>query len=39
PRIRCSNETIKRFKRRIRQLTRGHDREAIDMKLARLDRY
>jgi group II intron reverse transcriptase/maturase len=39
PRIRCSTETVKRFKRRIRQLTRGHDREAIEVKLARLDRY
>ncbi|MCG5501969.1 group II intron reverse transcriptase/maturase [Ectothiorhodospira lacustris] len=39
PRIRCSTETVKRFKRRVRQLTRGHDREAIEVKLARLDRY
>ncbi len=27
PRIRCSTETVKRFKRRVRQLTRGHDRD------------
>ena len=39
PRIRCSSETINRFKSRIRQLTRGHDREAIEVKLERIDRY
>jgi group II intron reverse transcriptase/maturase len=39
PRIRCSNETIKRFKHRIRQLTRGHKREALEVKLKALDIY
>jgi len=39
PRIRCSTETVKRFKKRVRQLTRGHDRESIEVKLARLDKY
>jgi group II intron reverse transcriptase/maturase len=37
PRIRCSNETINRFKYRIRQITRGHRREAIECKLNQLD--
>jgi len=39
PRIRCSNETINRFKHRVRQLTRGHKREPIEWKLKALDTY
>lgn len=39
PRIRCSTETVKRFKRQVRQLIRGHDREAIEVKLVRLEKY
>lgn len=39
PRIRCSKETIKRFKHRIRQLTRGHRREPMEWKLEQLDTY
>lgn len=37
PRIRCSNETIKRFKARIKQLTRGHKRERVENKIKDLD--
>lgn len=39
PRIRCSKETIKRFKFRIRQLTRGHRREPLEWKLKELDTF
>lgn len=39
PRIRCSNEAIKRFKHRIRELTKGHRREPIERKLKFLDTY
>jgi RNA-directed DNA polymerase len=39
PRIRCSKETIKRFKHRIRKLTRGHRREPLEWKLKELDTF
>lgn len=39
PRIRCGTESIKRFKRRIRQLTRGHHRQSMSIRLKILDRY
>lgn len=39
PRIRCSTETIKRFKHRVRQLTKGHNREPLEWKLEKLDVY
>ena len=35
--IRCSNEATKRFKNRIRQLTKGHRREPMEWKLKKLD--
>jgi len=39
PRIRCSNETIAKFKHRIRQLTRGHHRAPIQQRLEEIDLY
>lgn len=39
PRIRCGTESIQRFKRRIRGLTRGHHRQSMGIRLRALDRY
>lgn len=39
PRIRCGSETIRRFKSRIRELTRGHHRQSMGLRLRALDRY
>jgi RNA-directed DNA polymerase len=39
PRIRCSKETIKHFKHRIRQLTRGQCREPLEWNLKELDTF
>jgi retron-type reverse transcriptase len=39
PRVRCSTDSIKRFKRRVRQLTRGHHRQSMGIRLRALDRY
>lgn len=39
PKIRCSNEAIKRFKNCIRQLTKGHRREPMEWKLKKLDTF
>ena len=39
PRIRCSTETIKAFKRNVRKLTRGHTRNGIEKKIEKLNTY
>jgi RNA-directed DNA polymerase len=37
--IRCSNESIKRFKYNIKQLTRGHDGKSVEHKIERINIY
>jgi RNA-directed DNA polymerase len=39
PRLKCSHETIERFKYNIRKLTRGHHRMATDERIKNLNAY
>jgi group II intron reverse transcriptase/maturase len=39
PQLRCSNETIERFKHNIRRLTRGHHRASTEDRIKKLNSY
>ena len=39
PKLRCSNQTIQRFKQSIRRLTRGHHRASTEERISKLNDY
>lgn len=39
PKLRCSEATLKSFKEKIREITKGHRREGIEKKIERLNIY